>query len=763
MAKVPRGVRVLAALCALGPIAASGQPAGERPESAPCGASVADGARPRVRVCPAPGPVEIDGVLGLDEWRGAARIDLSFEVYPADNAPAPLPTRCYLMLDPAHILVACDASDPDPSGIRAFFAPRDQSDGQDRIGLVFDPFNDSRRGFQFIVTPLGVQGDGVFEQQAGSVDDSWDAIWRSAGRITERGYTVELAIPFKSLRFPPGDAERVWGFYAWRARPRSENLETRSVPLDRANRCALCQAGRLTGLATNPPGSNVQLTPTLTAARTDSRLIASAGVAAGPAEVAAGADAQWSPSPGLSVAATVNPDFSQVEADVAQLDVNNRFALSYPEKRPFFVEGAELYNTLFRAVFTRTIVDPTFGSRLSGKLGRAAFGAIVAHDRVNRLLRPGNQGSSVSLTDASVVSTIARLRHDVGTASAVGALYAGREGAGYHNRVAGVDGFLQPIRSLTVSWQVLHSASAYPDSVAAGGDRQGAELGGDAGWLQLQYDSRTWRGQAFGRAVSPGFRADAGLVDQVDVREVNVWGQRQFWGQRGGWMERLNLTAGQWTKWRGDGGLTERVFWGNLLYLGPGLTRVFLDYQRRRELYRERYYSLDRYRAELSVRPIAGLGLSLEGRSGDAIDLANGRAATQTQLGGSLQLRLGRHADLEAAHAYQRLSRGGVRIVAAHLPQLKAVYNLSARAYARVIAQYQVTHRNPAAYLAPVVERETGLLSSLLLAYQVDPQTLLFVGYSEGRSGSIEPDGARLPFGLATRTFFVKASYARRP
>lgn len=729
-----------------------------------CGGSVEVNGRRGTAVCRAAGEVSIDGAPTEAAWSEAARIDLPFETYPGDNTPARVATTCHVTFDEQHLLLACEAADPDPGGIRAFYAPRDELDGQDRIGFVLDPFNDARRAFEFVISPLGVQADGVYDAQQGSVDASWDAIWRSAGRITERGYSVEVAVPFKSLRFPRTEEAQTWGFYMWRVRPRSDNVEIRSVPLDRGNGCLLCQAGLLAGFRGVSPGQNVQLTPTLTSARSDTRTMFPAGpIEPGRIEAQLGADLRWSPSPNVSVAATVNPDFSQVEADVAQLDVNNRFTLFFPEKRPFFLEGAEFYSTPLQAVFTRTISNPAFGAHLSGKLGGTALGAIIADDRVNNLLFPANQGSFMASLDSGVASTILRMRRDIGTSSTLGVLYTGREGRAYHNRVLGVDGLLQPLPPMTLRLQVLHSHTDYPNAFAVAQGQAAGGFAGKAARAQVNYESRTWRGQAFGRILDPGFRADAGFVEQVDVREVNAWGQRQFWGREAGWLERLNLTGGFWTQWRSDGLLTERVFWGNVLYQGPELLRVFVDFQRRREYFRGEVYTLHRYRAEAGIAPTGAVQLGLEGRMGDAIDLVNARRAWQTQLAAAGRFRIGAHLDMRLTHAFERLANNGRVIVTAHLPQARVVYNINERAFLRAIAQYRVTDRNPAAYADRVDDREERLFSQLLFAYEANPQTLFFLGYSDGREGVTDADGVAVPLTLRTRTFFVKLSYALRP
>ncbi len=711
-----------------------------------CGESSASNARAALTVCRAAGAIEVDGQLDDPGWREAARIELPFEIYPGNNSEARVATACLVTFDDQQLFLACRAADDDPRGIRAFYAPRDELDGQDRIGFVLDPFNDARRAFQFVVTPLGVQADGVYEQVQGGTDDSWDAIWHSAGRLTDTGYAVEIAIPFKSLRFPRTEAIQTWGFYMWRLRPRSEDVETRSVPLDRGNGCLLCQAGLLAGLHGIAPGRNIQLSPTLTGSRADARTtVLRDALVHGELGVDAGIDAQWSPSSNLVVAATINPDFSQVEADVAQLDVNNRFTLFFPEKRPFFLEGAELHSTPMEAVFTRTISNPSFGARVAGKVGGTAVGLLVAGDRVTNLLLPANQGSSTASVDDGVTSVITRVRRDVGASSTLGLLYTGREGSGYHNRVVGADGFLQPLPPVSVRLQMLRSYTDYQDGFARGQGQRVGGFTGNAALAQVNYNSRTWRGQALGQLLDAGFRADAGFIEQVDVREINAWGQRQFWGSPGGWLARFNVTGGFWTKWRSDDLHTERVFWGNLLSLGPELLRVFLDYQHRRGYFQGAYYALNRYRAEIGIAPTGGLEFSIEGRTGDAIDLANAERVWQAQLGASARLRIGRHLDVDLSHDFERLSDRGTEIVTGHLPQARVVVNLSRQVSLRANAQYRVTDRNPAAFTTPVEPSHRHLFGRLLFAYEANPQTLFYLGYTDDRDGLTQPDGTTVP------------------
>ncbi|HET7600129.1 MAG TPA: DUF5916 domain-containing protein, partial [Gemmatimonadales bacterium] len=424
------------------------------------------------RISPASGPIAVDGRMDEGAWQDATRIPIPYEWFPGDNVAPPVETDCRIAYDASAFYVACHALDPHPAAIRAHYADRDDLDRlpyDDHILMLLDPFNDERRGFQFRINAVGVQMDALYSTAEGIEDFSWDTIWESAGRITDDGYVVEVRIPFRSLRFPQSQTEQTWGLILERSWPRGTRHRMQSAPRDRNNACTLCEANKVTGFVGISPGSNVELYPTLTSHRTDVRDAFPAGpLASGSVKVDPGLDVRWGVTPNLSLNATANPDFSQVEADVAQLDVNTRFALFFPERRPFFLEGADFFATPIQAVFTRTVADPSGGLKLTGKFGTAGVGVFAAHDQVTNLILPSNQGSAdTSLANNTITSTV-RYRQDVGQASYVGALFTGREGSGdgYFNRVAGADAFLQLSPSHSVRLQALGSETEYPDALA---------------------------------------------------------------------------------------------------------------------------------------------------------------------------------------------------------------------------------------------------------------------------------------------------------
>ena len=721
-------------------------------------------------------PIAIDGVLDDEAWASAVIIPLPYEVSPAENGAAPVATECRLTHDRDNLYLGCVADDPDPGRIRAFISDRDGIDGHDRLELTLDPFNDQRRAFRFSVSALGVQSDAVFAQQgtfdpnsgpdAAPVDPSWDAIWNSAGQITERGYVVEAAIPFRSLRFPrAGETGATWGVSLSRWWPRSSNVETRSATWDRSDSCVLCQANVLTGVRGGAPGVNLQLTPTFTSARTERRGSSADPLVAEPTQRDAGVDAQWGITSDLTLNLTANPDFSQVEADVAQLDVNNQFALFFPEKRPFFLEGGDFFGTPIQAVFTRSIADPLGGAKLTGQLGDSGAGILMARDRSNNLLVPGADRSGSTQLDGDVTTGVARFRRDIGATSTIGAIYTGRESAGYFNRVGGFDAFYRPFGAMTIQAQWLHSRSEYPDEVVTGFDLPSASLSGNAARLQSSVVTNNWVLNGAILDIDPDFRADAGFVPRAGILDGNASVARRWWGGADRWFTQLRLETGTWHIRDREGQQLHGGLWFGFRYQGPWQTAIdFWPNLFMEQRFGDRVYTdMSEYYFNVRTAPSGSWAVRVDGNFGDAIDFANNRPGRQLRVSPSLESRLGRNVELSLRHSYQRLDNGPSRVFTAHLSQFRTVYNFSTRSFLRAIVQYRRTDRNTEMYTAAVDRRSEGVFAQLLYSYKVNPQTVFFLGYSQDGSGLTDIDRVRDPITVRGRTLFIKLGYAWRP
>ena len=593
-------------------------------------------------------PLNIDGVLDEAAWSEATPIPLAFEWFPGDQVEPPVETEAFVTYDDDNFYIAFKASDPDPGAIRAHLMDRDTINTfiqDDHVTFMLDTFNDERRAFQFRVNPLGVQADAIFSQVEFVEDWSWDIIWDSAGKITDFGYVVEVAVPLNQLRFPRTDGEQTWGIEFGRSYPRAVRHRISANRRDRNNICILCQIDKVTGFEGLKPGRNIELDPTLTANRTDTREDFPDGpMEAGDPNYEVGITARWGVTPSVTLNGTINPDFSQIEADAIQLDVNERFALFYEEKRPFFLEGIDFFSTPIDAVFTRTVVNPEWGLKLSGKVGANAGGVFITRDEVNSLIIPSNQGSAQAFLEETVDAAVVRYRRDIGSSSTVGFLYTGREGNHYHNRVGGVDGFVRLNPANELRFQYLRSDTRYPHEIAEAYDQAQEAFSDDALFLIYEHQSEKWTGWLRWVDFGPGFRADSGFVPRVDTKRLDGSLRRIFRGDGDDWYTQLWF-AGTYRRIEDHSGqLTDEEYRLFHLYTGPLQSVVQIGAWVEKEFYLDTLYEdLTNWFAYFEMQPGAIGQFTLFAQGGETIDYSNNQPADELVLQPSLELKLGRH------------------------------------------------------------------------------------------------------------------------
>jgi len=712
----------------------------------------------RYGIRPTESKIRVDGVLDEEVWKTSDVITLPTEWTPGDNALAPVNTECMVTYDRSNIYVAFRCHESQPGSIRAHLMERDNTlilMQDDHVRIFLDTFNDQRRAFEFRVNPLGVQADAIMGDQEYE-DFSWDAIWDSAGRLTESGYAIEMAIPFNQLRFPQAAGEMTWGFSAERSWPRNERHRMESHTRDRNNDCLPCQFNKISGISDISGGVNLELDPTLTANRTDQRTdFPDGSMTAGDAKVEPGLTARWGMTSNLMLSGAANPDFSQVEADSAQLDVNTRYALYYPEKRPFFLEGADYFLTPFEAVFTRTVADPVWGAKLTGKVGRNALGVFTTEDRINNLLLPSNAGSELVSIPDHVDGAVLRGRRDLGQSSTIGALYTGRIGDDYHNHVAGLDSFVRIGMSDSFNFQYLRSETAYPDDFATEYAQKTGNFGGDALWVSYDHQDRHWLVNAAFQSLGPDFRSDAGFVPRVDTRMLDSTVQYTFWNGAGNWYQRLFFWVRGYRITNHDGLLTDSRVALGAGYEGPLQTEGTAIARINEERYDGVLYRLPEFLLDFNLRPRGGLLCGLSAVVGQAVDYSNSRPADNISFNPFVIANVGPHLNVTLDNYTQRLSHDGGRIYTANLLQTKFVYNFNVKTAVRAILQYLNVDRDPAQYDSDVDSRTRSLFSQFLFSYKFNPQTVLFLGYSDNSDGTQVVDLTR-----ADRTFFLKLGYA---
>jgi hypothetical protein len=453
----------------------------------------------------------VDCALDDEAWRDAPVLGGFHQVHPGDNAAASHPTEVRLALTADALYVAVRAEEA-PGRVRATLAKRDAIESDDTVALYLDTFQDRRRAYVVMVNPLGVQQDGVFVEGR-EPDYSVDLDLRSAGCVDERGYTIEIAVPFASLRYQAS----TWGLQIVRESRHSGEqdswmpLRRDRVGVDRTSTRELrarflAQAGAVTGLEAARHRPSVEWIPAATASRD-----AADGTAGG-----LGATARFTPTSALAVDLAVNPDFAEVEADAPQVTANQRFPLFFAEKRPFFLEGADLFRTPIHAFNSRTIVDPDVAAKATATRGRTSVVALVAADAAPGRIAEDERADALlaPLGDRRAYSGVVRVRRDVGLQSSLGFLGTAWGIADRRSVVGGADGRVALGERSVLTFQALATASRLAEGTNV---RERRGFGYAADWAR---SGQRVSAQLSGEGYSPGYRAPLGYTQRVDT---NRW------------------------------------------------------------------------------------------------------------------------------------------------------------------------------------------------------------------------------------------------
>lgn len=698
--------------------------------------------------------IRIDGQLDEAAWQQALVVDIAYEVSPGDNIPAPQKTTVRIGHDDRALYIAFDAHDTDPSRIRAYLRDRDAAFNDDWVGLFMDTFDDQRRAYEFFSNPLGVQMDLIKDETSGGNEDSsWDGLWSSAGRITDSGYQVEMRIPFSTLRFRNAEDLQRWGIGFFRNYPRDKRHQLMSNRVKRGGNCLTCTLEKYQGMAGVQQGRNLEVVPSLTIGRPETRSAQGQPWRSDGFNVEPGLDVSWAPTPDTTLNATLNPDFSQVESDQAQLDLNQSFALYFDEKRPFFMEGADYFNTPLQVLYTRQIANPDAGLRVTGRSGSGAYGALVARDAVTQLLLPGALGSGFRVLDQPANVAVGRYRHNVSKQATVGVIGTFRRGDGYANNVLGVDGRWQN-RNHTLSAQLLGSQSEYPATMGLPDDSPS----GKAMRASYNYNSRNWSFSSWHERIDPGFRADLGFIGQVGYRKSLVGGGHT-WFRDGKSFNRINLYADWDITHRADGQLLENEFETSLGISGPLQSNFSLAAMTRERFWNGTLFDEAYVAFNGSFRPRGGMLFGVYARNGTQIDLAATRRGHGRHLETWGDVDIGRGLNVNWSLYYQQLQRDGGTAFSASVADVRMGWQIDPRQRVRLALQGNRVSRAPSLYLRPVDARSRSTAAQLIYSYKVNPRTAFYAGTS---FGAFMDDAHPEMFG-SSRSLFLKFSYAWQP
>lgn len=719
--------------------------------------------RPSLQVTDRQGAIEIDGDLTDPGWQGAARATDFSETFPEERGKPPVRSEVWVTYDESNLYLAFLAYD-DPSSLRASLRDRDEMWSDDYFGVLIDTYGDAAWAYFLFANPLGVQGDSRFAT-AGGEDDGFDIIYEAEARITEIGYQIEMAIPFASLRFPDREVQ-TWRVNFWRTRPRGSRATYSWAALDRDEQCFLCQFGTLTGIEGAKPGGALELLPSVVASQSGALQDASdprSGFDEGGLDGEVSLGARYAFTSGLTAEASFNPDFSQVESDVAQIDVNTTFALFFPERRPFFQEGSDLFETFFDVVYTRQINDPQFATKLVGRLGRTNVAYMAARDENSPLLLPFQERSFIGQAARSI-SNIARVRQTFGSRSYVGALITDRrfENGGGSGTVAGVDGVFRLFDNYRLEYQLLASHTREPDAAGATSDLEGETFDGgrhtgvfdgESFWGYAQYTSfersaRHWEFDFDYWASSPTFRADNGFESRNDYRRVSMWQGVTFWPGTA-LVDRFTPGVYVQRNWNWDGVRKRQIIEPNLSFSLTAQTSLNFWY----DIVEERFGGVD-------FGNVNHWGMFVNSNFSDPVRLgfflSTGRSIARNE--DPVVLGEGTNGEVFATFKpIQRLViqpsvqfaelselRSGDQIFSGYILRMRSTFQFTRELFLRLVVQYN--------------DFAESLSVEPLLTYKVNPFTLFFIGATSGYENFDDPN----EFAQTSRQFFAKFQYLFR-
>ncbi len=714
------------------------------------------------------GPV-VDGALDDAVWAEAAVLDSFTHWNPVEGVPDTLGTECLLLYDDLNLYVGFRCRE-DPSGLRAPLVTRDDLN-DDFAGIDLDTYNDRWKSYLFGCDPNGIQMDGVYQEGGGDPDTNPDFLYVSKARRTAAGYEIEMAIPFKTLRFPSRDP-LTFGFNAWRNVGRTGELMF-WAPLTRNISSLHAQYGWLEGLAGVRPGRSLQITPTWTGSRLGDR--DAGGRLADRARSRAGGSLALGLASNLTADLAVTPDFSQVEADAGVVDINQRFAIYFPEKRPFFLEGSEIWNTPLDLVYTRRIADPLYGMKLSGKVGRTTIGVLHALDR--------SAGDSVETLpqglnpyrDHDALYDLVRVRREVLKNSSVGLLLGDREQQETYNRGIGADGRFTFAEKYSLALQHVRSWSRERDLRGAVAGLDPAQRG-DLDTTLLDLEGRIRQGNASRLSLARGskgldtgtnltdisrhFAADMGFIQRTNQIDAQTFFNPHFYSNGRSWFTEVTPAAFYERTWEhGDDRWAGRLA-DETLNLGVNLDLPLNTWLKTwaqhgftrfdgREFPHQRRWGLDagssRYQA---------VGGEISMSAGDAVVFDETVPGRGRDLSSRLNLRFSRRLDAELDFNGSIVERRetGTRFADVAISRVRMSFLFDKELSLRWISEYRSERDYDA--LGDGTEGKRALSLDLLGRYFVRPGTAVYVGYGARIEGA-EARGM-IPH---TRNAFVKLSY----
>jgi hypothetical protein len=704
------------------------------------------------------------------EWEGKlTRVGGFIQRAPDDGQPATQPTEVYFGYDQRNLYVIFVAHDAEPKKIRARLDRREgMASDEDQVGIYIDTFLDKRHAYQFECNPLGVQDDSIRSEDTDSWDESFDTVWESRGKVTPQGYIVWMSIPFRSLRFRHATSQE-WGVLVWRFVGRRSEGSFWPRTTSRI-RSFVGQEAPIGGIEHISPSRNLQFIPHINWRAfhaVDTRDPANPCYSNSSAEIMGGVDAKAILKDSVVLDLTAKPDFSQIESDEPQITTNQRYKLYYPEKRPFFTENASYFDVPMAVpsqhlLFTRTIADPDFGIRLTGKEGSYSIGVLFADDR--------SPGESVPASDPvsgkRAYFDVLRITHDLPSRSNIGVTFAAREFAGSHSRVADLDATI----NVSKTWKAAVMAGYNWNRSLDGSAFSGGDV--DASLTRV---SRGFNYIGYFLDRAPGFQPAMAFYNHSNWREIGQTFAYQFW-PRNKWITRIWSEVYAARNWHFNGDLNWEGVSPTVKVDVKHNTTVTGYVWMWHDAFGPQDFVVLHQVHKFPLVPAYGIAIkstqarflnfkvSAEWGTRSNVLPPAGQAPTQAhyqQAEADLILLTSRGLTVTNTYLFDHNANlGGGAIYNAHIALTNWNWQLNRELSFRFIGQYNAVVANPLFTSTPTGR---AFNADFLITYLVHPGTAVYIGYNSNLS-SPGPDIVPVRPGFVNdgRQFFVEVSYLLR-
>lgn len=699
--------------------------------------------------------IDVTGKLDNPVWAKIEPFELNYEIRPGDNLPAKEKTKVRVFYTESHLYFGFECYDSDPSQIRANLSDRDRIFQDDYVIIILDTYGDFQKGYEFAVNPLGIQGDLLATSD--NEDSSIDYIWEAAANINENGWTAEMAIPFRSLSFSENDLNK-WVMNIVRTIPRAYRTQIAWTKIDRNLPGLLPQSGLLQGLQNVKSGSSIELLPYLMGQKngtiSDFNNPAS-GLKYSDIEGRIGGSVKYSPSPNFFVDAVINPDFSQIESDAAQISVNTTFALNYEEKRPFFLIGRELLQTPM--YYSRSINNPLAAGRVMGKAGKLSYLYLGAYDRNTVIEIPGEERSNVVASSLKSMANIGRLRYDFGNENYVGAMLFSRNLKEGHNYLVGFDwnykfwnnwyfsgeGFLSQTKE--INDLSLLNTSRKLGNTEYSANLDGENYSGSGIHLVLSHSSRNYNFNVGFNNFSPTFQTYNGLFSSTGYRQLFtshtyiIYFDDKF-------VERINFGLSSSIQYNFENIKKEQTLQPRISIALKGQTNLFLSYLlvNDEKFHGTQFNKINRTMFDISSRPFNGFEIYTGGQIGKFIFRSNNpRMGFGHNLYASVTVKPTANLNLSFSYDRAKLSddNTGQLFYEGNIYRFVGIYNFSPRLFFRTILQYNDFDQSFQVYP--------------LISYKINAFTTFYAGATSDYLDYQSDHG----FVRTSQQFFIKLQY----